>query len=96
MMSIKFGQLLNDWIHIIDFYFILIILYTYYHSKAGCEEVIDITQNTERAVFVLKEDGIHLVEIAPGIDIERAILSLMEFKPIIAENIKDMDKLLFL
>ena len=60
--------------------------------KSG-QEVMYIT---ERAVFVLKEDGIHLVEAAPGIDIERDILSLMEFKPIIDENIKDMDKWLFL
>ena len=60
--------------------------------KSG-QEVMYIT---ERAVFVLKEDGIHLVEAAPGIDIERDILSLMEFRPIIDENIKDMDKWLFL
>ena len=38
---------------------------------------------TERCVFVLKEDGLHLTEIAPGIDLQTQILDQMEFEPII-------------
>ncbi len=38
---------------------------------------------TERAVFRLAENGIELIEIAPGIDIQKDVLDLMDFKPII-------------
>lgn len=50
---------------------------------------------TERAVFELKEDGLHLVEIAPGIDIKKDVLDLIDFNPIIDENLKLMDKRIF-
>jgi propionate CoA-transferase len=38
---------------------------------------------TERCVFALCEEGIELIEVAPGIDIEKQILALMDFKPVI-------------
>jgi len=36
---------------------------------------------TERAVFQLKADGVHLIEIAPGVDLQKDILDLMDFVP---------------
>ncbi|MBI1324867.1 acyl CoA:acetate/3-ketoacid CoA transferase [bacterium] len=40
---------------------------------------------TERAVFGLCPEGIELLEVAPGIDIETQILPLMNFRPVIRE-----------
>lgn len=40
---------------------------------------------TERCVFQLTDEGLELIEVAPGIDIERDILPHMEFQPIIKQ-----------
>jgi len=50
---------------------------------------------TERCVFSLTKEGIELIEIAPGIDIEKDILSSMDFKPMIKEPIRLMDERIF-
>jgi len=50
---------------------------------------------TERCVFELQSDGVHLTEVAPGIDIEKDILAHMEFKPIIKGTPKLMDARIF-
>jgi propionate CoA-transferase len=51
---------------------------------------------TERCVFRLgPEAGLELVEVAPGIDIERDILSLMAFRPEVRSDPKPMDSRLF-
>ncbi|EOD01570.1 acetyl-CoA--acetoacetyl-CoA transferase subunit alpha [Caldisalinibacter kiritimatiensis] len=54
-----------------------------------------ITIVTERAVFDVRPEGLTLTEIAPGIDLEKDILAHMEFKPIIADNLKEMDNKIF-
>ena len=38
---------------------------------------------TERAVFELRQDGVHLTEVVPGIDLQRDVLDRMGFQPII-------------
>ena len=50
---------------------------------------------TERAVFQLYKNQLKLVEIAPGINIEKDILAHMEFKPLLAKDITIMDQRIF-
>jgi propionate CoA-transferase len=50
---------------------------------------------TERCVFTLCDEGLELIEIAPGIDLETQILSLMGFKPIMRRAPKLMDPRIF-
>lgn len=40
---------------------------------------------TERAVFRLTGEGLELIETAPGIDLQKQVLDLMEFQPIIRD-----------
>ena len=50
---------------------------------------------TERCVFTLRPDGLELIEIAPGIEIERDILALMDFRPLIPRDPIAMDARIF-
>ena len=54
---------------------------------------------TERCVFKLVIDGgmsgLELIEIAPGVDLERDILAQMDFKPAISAELKLMDARIF-
>ena len=51
---------------------------------------------TERAVFRLQEKELELMEIAPGIDLQKDILDQMDFLPLIPENLKTMDASIFM
>ncbi|MGA7776602.1 MAG: acyl CoA:acetate/3-ketoacid CoA transferase [Paraburkholderia sp.] len=50
---------------------------------------------TERCVFTLTPDGLELVEIAPGVDLQRDIVSQMGFTPIIKSPPRLMDARVF-
>ncbi|MEM3326330.1 MAG: acyl CoA:acetate/3-ketoacid CoA transferase, partial [Thermoproteus sp.] len=58
------------------------------------EEGKEVLYVTERAVFRLTPGGLVLVEIAPGVDVERDILARMGFKPAVGE-LEEMDRRIF-
>jgi propionate CoA-transferase len=50
---------------------------------------------TERCVFALSPAGLELIEIAPGVDIQRDIVAQMEFAPVIKAPPRLMDERIF-
>ena len=54
-----------------------------FNGRYAAEQGSEVFYVTERCVFKLVKAGIELIEVAPGIDIERDILAHMDFRPII-------------
>ncbi|WP_256831440.1 MULTISPECIES: acyl CoA:acetate/3-ketoacid CoA transferase [unclassified Paenibacillus] len=50
---------------------------------------------TERAVFQLTDQGMELIEIAPGIDLKKNVLDQMEFAPQVSPNLRLMDERIY-
>ncbi len=65
-----------------------------FSGRYAVEEGKEVMYITERAVFRLTPGGVELVEAAPGIDIEKDVLSKMEFKPVV-RRVDEMDERLF-
>ena len=66
-----------------------------YNGAYGWERGQEVLYVTERAVFRRMASGLELIEIAPGIDVQRDIYAHMAFKPTIADNCREMDARLF-
>ena len=56
----------------------------------------EILYVTERAVFRLTPGGVELIEIAPGVDLEKDVLSRMAFQPLVSKQLKTMDRRIFI
>jgi propionate CoA-transferase len=61
-------------------------------AAAAGKEVLYIT---ERCVFGLRPNGLELLEIAPGVDLQRDILERMDFVPLMGEQVRYMDARIF-
>lgn len=66
-----------------------------FSAEVALDQGKKILYVTERAVFELVIEGLKLIEIAPGIELQRDILDQMEFEPILAEDIRVMPAGLF-
>lgn len=66
-----------------------------YSAKYGRSRGQDVLYVTERAVFAPGPDGLELIEVAPGIDVDRDVLGQMDFRPKVAANLRRMDERLF-
>ncbi len=56
-----------------------------FSGKIARDRHHDVLFVTERAVFRLVAEGIELIEVAPGIDVETQILAHIDFRPVIRE-----------
>lgn len=54
-----------------------------------------VTYVTERCVLELRPEGLTVVEIAPGVELERDVLDKAEFKLRVADDLREMDARLF-
>lgn len=66
---------------------------TFSGKRAG-REGRSVLYVTERCVFALRESGLELIEVAPGIDVKRDILDLLPFTPMMRDP-KTMSDSLF-
>jgi propionate CoA-transferase len=66
-----------------------------YRAGAGVRRGQQARIVTERAVFDITAEGIELIELAPGIELRRDVLDLMEFPVSIASDLRTMDAVLF-
>ena len=64
------------------------ISYNAKYATANGQQMLFIS---ERCVFEYTPEGMKLIEIAKGIDLQKDILDQMEFTPIIADDLKIMD-----
>ncbi|WP_249870683.1 acyl CoA:acetate/3-ketoacid CoA transferase [Oceanobacillus saliphilus] len=66
-----------------------------FSGKFANETNLPVLFVTERAVFDIHEGRLRLIEIAPGVDLEKDILEWMDFEPVIADDLKEMDPAIF-
>ncbi len=66
-----------------------------FSGRSAMERGQTIIYVTERAVFQLTPEGVMLIEIAPGADLQRDILEMMDFTPIISGELKTIDPVIY-
>lgn len=64
--------------------FVKRIKHVCFHGPTALKSGQQVRYVTERAVFELTSEGLRLIELAPGIDLQRDVLDQMEFTPQVA------------
>ncbi|MBF0289188.1 MAG: acyl CoA:acetate/3-ketoacid CoA transferase [SAR324 cluster bacterium] len=68
------------------------VTFSGHHAMQQQQSVLYVT---ERCVFQLTSKGMELIEIAPGIDVDKDIRGNMDFTPLIREPLQTMDPRIF-
>jgi len=66
-----------------------------FSGKYSAERGQTVVYVTERAVFTLENGEVTLIEIAPGMDVEKDVIAHMGFRPRISPNLKEMPREIF-
>ena len=66
-----------------------------FNGPYAAERGADVLYVTERAVFKMRDNHLTLVEIAPGVDLQRDILNQIETDIVVAPDLKTMDPRIF-
>lgn len=66
-----------------------------FSGSFACQRSQPVIYVTERCVFQLTPGGLELIEVAPGVDIDRDILAHMDFAPLINKPLP-MDRRIFI
>ncbi|MCX7040048.1 MAG: acyl CoA:acetate/3-ketoacid CoA transferase, partial [Spirochaetes bacterium] len=56
-----------------------------FNARRARENGQEVLFVTERAVFRMTDAGLELIEVAPGVDLDRQVLGQMEFRPIVRD-----------
>lgn len=59
-------------------------------AERALEDKQNVLYITERCVFRLCEEGLELIEVAPGLDPEKDVLAKLPFRPKVSPNLKEM------
>ncbi len=66
-----------------------------FSGRRALEQGQRVTYVTERCVIGLQEEGLTVIEIAPGIDLERDVLAQADFPLNVSPDLRPMDKRLY-
>jgi propionate CoA-transferase len=66
-----------------------------FNGRLARERGQQVRYITDRAVFELAADGVVLVEVAPGIDVQRDVFDQMGFQPRVAEKLRTSDRRIY-
>jgi propionate CoA-transferase len=66
-----------------------------FSGKQALAQGKQVTYVTERAVMELRAEGVTVVEIAPGVDLQKDVLDQAAFPLLVADDLRVMDRALF-
>ena len=66
-----------------------------FSGKYAQEKGQEVLYVTERATFRLTNEGLELIELAPGVDLQRDVLDMMDFSPAISPQLATYNAAIF-